>query len=120
MTDAPAPPSPRPFPVALQLLAAFALLAALLLRLRRIARPVFTPTHTPAPGVRLGPVTLRGQTLGYSLQCQGREVFASPGPRPFTGVALSPDRRTLTVTAPPRRAQVNLADCAAEITALPH
>lgn len=120
MTDAPAPTPPRPFPVALQLLAAFALLAALLLRLRRIARPVFTPTRTPAPGVVLGPVTLRRQTLGYSLRCHGREVFASPGARPFARVLLHPDGRTLSVTAPPRQARVNLADCATEITDLPH
>jgi len=120
LTNAPAPAPPRPFPVALQLLAAFALLAALLLRLRRIARPVFAPSLTPAPGVVLGPVTLRGQTLGYSLRCQGREVFASPGPRPFARVLLHPDGRTLSVTAPPRQARINLADCAAEITDLPH
>lgn len=104
----------------MQALGALVLLGALLARLARIQSPVFVPEHPFAPHTQLGRVTLRGRTLGYTVRCQGREVFAAPGSRPFQQVRVSPDGRWLHLVAPPRQARVRLADCSTEISPLPH
>jgi hypothetical protein len=66
-------------------LLAMAVLAGSIMRLRRIERPVFDPITVAADGqVQLGRVRLarrgeRGREIGWSVRCQGREVWSRLG-----------------------------------------
>jgi len=107
-------------PAVVQALAGFVLLGLMLARLARIQAPVFVVDRPLPPHCALGRVTLRGRLLGHSVRCHTREVFASPGPRPFQPVTLSADGRWLLVGANTRRARVSLVDGTAEISTRPH
>lgn len=75
--------------LALRAVASLAAVAALtgvgVLRLSRVPRPRAVAVARYADGaVSHERVTLNTQTIGYSLRCDGREVFARAGTRPLT------------------------------------
>ncbi|MBL8605421.1 MAG: hypothetical protein JNK72_26050 [Myxococcales bacterium] len=82
---------------ALETLVAIGFLSLGLARLRRVARPVFVPVETLAPGVARGEVRLGARRLGESVMCRGREVLPQAGRAPLRIHARDPAGRWVEV-----------------------
>lgn len=94
-----------------------ALTAVGLLRLSRVPRPEAVVVARYARGeVTQARVALGAHTLGYSLRCDGREVFARAGTRPLTVFELPIEARTALVVGDGARAlTLVMPGCEAQI-----
>lgn len=107
--------------LALRALASVAAVAALtgvgILRLARVPRPRAVVVARYADGVVSHErVTLGAQVIGYSLRCDGREVFARAGTHPLTVFEARLGDRGLVVAGDGERAMLLEArGCRAEI-----